>query len=184
MLLLRAIDIPLHSFCYCTSPIDHFSNTLDSLRESRLLHFVTHRISVFSKLNIAISPPSILFYPLLDWIWITDRQMELQNSCSFFANKEKIHNYHLYTMKYLEVPSLSVLSSKMNQVTQSDMKLNCRIELYSCESCMCEWIVGKMSTEQKKLSRKLRQDLLRDSEDAFVTISESTNILWTCRFDP
>ena len=41
-----------------------------------------------------------------------------------------------------------------------------------------------MSTEQKKLSRKLRQDLLRDSEDAFVTISESTNILWTCRFDP
>ena len=132
-------------------------------------------------LAIANAPPPILIYVLLDWISITDRHLELQNSSSIFANKEKIHNYYLFTMKYLEVPSLSVLSSKMNQVTQSDMKLNCRIELYSCESCLCEWIVGKMSTEQKKLSRKLRQDLLRDSEDAFVTISESTNILWKCR---
>ena len=35
-------------------------------------------------------------------------------------------------MKYLEAPSLSVLSSKLNQVTESDMKLDCRIELYSC----------------------------------------------------
>ena len=43
------------------------------------------------------------------------------------------------------------------------MKLDCRIELYSC----------KMSVEQKKLSRKLRQDFLKDSEDTFVTLSDS-----------
>ena len=35
-------------------------------------------------------------------------------------------------MKYLEAPTLAALSSKLNQVTESDMKLNCRIELYSC----------------------------------------------------
>lgn len=41
-----------------------------------------------------------------------------------------------------------------------------------------------MSTEQKKLSRRLRQDLLRDSEDAFVTISDSANILEANRYYP
>lgn len=35
-----------------------------------------------------------------------------------------------------------------------------------------------MSTEQKRLSRKLRQDYLKDVDDAFVTLSDSTNILW------
>ena len=34
-----------------------------------------------------------------------------------------------------------------------------------------------MSTEQKRLSRKLRQDYLKDVDDAFVTLSDSTNIL-------
>ena len=38
-------------------------------------------------------------------------------------------------------------------------------------------IEGKMSVEQKKLSRKLRQDFLKDSEDTFVTLSDSANIL-------
>ena len=39
--------------------------------------------------------------------------------------------------------------------------------------------VGKMSTVQKRLSRKLRQDYLKDVDDAFVTLSDSTNILCT-----
>ena len=39
-------------------------------------------------------------------------------------------------MKYLEAPTLSALSSKLNQVTESDMKLNCRIELYSCATTL------------------------------------------------
>ena len=64
---------------------------------------------------------------------IFQRFWEIQNFEIFFANKAKIQKNHVINMKYLEVPSLSVLSSKMNQVTQSDMKLNCRIELYSCE---------------------------------------------------
>ncbi|KAK8799326.1 hypothetical protein WA171_006072 [Blastocystis sp. BT1] len=67
-------------------------------------------------------------------------------------------------MKYLEAPTLAALSSKLNQVTESDMKLNCRIELYSC----------KMSTVQKKLSRKLRQDYLKEADDVFVTLSDSS----------
>ena len=37
-------------------------------------------------------------------------------------------------MKYLETPALSALSSKLNLVTEGDLKLNCRIELYSCGS--------------------------------------------------
>ena len=45
----------------------------------------------------------------------------------------KVDPIHCITdMKYLEAPTLSALSSKLNQVTESDMKLNCRIELYSC----------------------------------------------------
>ena len=43
------------------------------------------------------------------------------------------YSFYRNTMKYLEVPTLTVLSSKLNQATQSDMRLNCRIELYSCE---------------------------------------------------
>lgn len=39
-------------------------------------------------------------------------------------------------MKYLEAPTLSALSSKLNQVTESDMKLSCRIELYSCATIL------------------------------------------------
>ena len=42
-------------------------------------------------------------------------------------------------MKYLEKPSLSALSSKLNMVTEGDLKLNCRIELYSCSRF--EWAV-------------------------------------------
>ena len=34
-----------------------------------------------------------------------------------------------------------------------------------------------MSTVQKKLSRKLRQDYLKEADDAFVTLSDSSNIL-------
>lgn len=37
-------------------------------------------------------------------------------------------------MKYLEVPSLSVLCSKLNSETESDMQLDCRIEMYSCNN--------------------------------------------------
>ena len=34
-----------------------------------------------------------------------------------------------------------------------------------------------MSTVQKKLSRKLRQDYLKEADDVFVTLSDSSNIL-------
>ena len=34
-----------------------------------------------------------------------------------------------------------------------------------------------MSTVQKKLARKLRQDFLKEADDAFITLSDSTNIL-------
>lgn len=37
-------------------------------------------------------------------------------------------------MKYLEAPSLSVLCSKLNSETESDMQLDCRIEMYSCNN--------------------------------------------------
>lgn len=49
----------------------------------------------------------------------------------------KVDPTHWITdMKYLEAPTLSALSSKLNQVTESDMKLNCRIELYSCATTL------------------------------------------------
>ncbi|KAK8822724.1 hypothetical protein WA556_001617 [Blastocystis sp. ATCC 50177/Nand II] len=67
-------------------------------------------------------------------------------------------------MKYLEVPPLSSLCAKINQNTESGIRLNCRIEVYSC----------KMSAVQKKLSRKLREDYLKDSDDAFVTMTDSS----------
>ena len=51
----------------------------------------------------------------------------------------KVDPTHCITdMKYLEAPTLSALSSKLNQVTESDMKLNCRIELYSCETTLLD----------------------------------------------
>lgn len=152
-----------------------------TLPNRKLVLFYSSIIYLFLPyLAIANAPshPDLRFVRLNLNIWSTSGIAEFK---LYFRKQGEDSKLLPFTMKYLEVPSLSVLSSKMNQVTQSDMKLNCRIELYSCESCLCEWIVGKMSTEQKKLSRKLRQDLLRDSEDAFVTISESTNILWKCR---
>ena len=34
-----------------------------------------------------------------------------------------------------------------------------------------------MSTIQKKLSRKLREDFLKDTEDAFTSLNDRSNIL-------
>ena len=34
-----------------------------------------------------------------------------------------------------------------------------------------------MSAVQKKLSRKLREDYLKDSDDAFITMTDSSHIL-------
>lgn len=39
------------------------------------------------------------------------------------------------------------------------------------------WCIGKMSLTQKKLSRKLRQDYLKEVDYAFTTLSDSSNIL-------
>lgn len=39
-----------------------------------------------------------------------------------------------FQMKYLEVPPLSSLCAKINQNTESGIRLNCRIEVYSCDS--------------------------------------------------
>lgn len=39
-------------------------------------------------------------------------------------------------MKYLEVPPLSSICSKINQNTDCGVRLNCRIEVYSCSSEM------------------------------------------------